>query len=46
MESDWLIAGPYNNIIIIYKCLDRVTTMPQEDFLMGPVVKKLLVKIP
>ena len=29
-----------------YKCLDRATTMPQEDFLMGPVVKKLLVKIP
>ena len=28
------------------KCSDRATTMPQEDFLMGPVVKTLSVKIP
>ena len=26
-------------IYVKYKCLDRVTTMPQEDFLMGLVVK-------
>ena len=34
----------YNNNIIIYKCLDRATTMPQEDFLMGPVVKNCSLK--
>ena len=31
---------------MIYKYLDRANTVSREDFLISPVVKKVLIKIP